>query len=290
MKFEDILQEHNIPFLTEGHHHSREGWINIDCPFCGKGTSGYHMGYNISYGYVNCWRCGNHPLIDVVVELTGLTLGQCKKLLSEISVKKIKIDKKPRGKLVIPNNVEYLQQAHHNYLIKRRYKPLDLIKLWGVKGIGLSGRLGWRIFIPIHYHGELVSWTTRTISTDPKVTRYISASAEEEILNHKHLLYGEDFVRDIVIVFEGCFDVWKIGYGAVATMGTGYSKEQVLKLTRFKKRFICFDNEREAQQRAKKLCGLLSLYPGTTSNIQLDSKDAGSAGDKEIKKLKNLIA
>jgi len=289
MNFTEILTEYNISISPEGHHHAREGWVQFDCPLCGKGTHGYHMGYNISFGYVNCWRCGHHSLLKVVMEITGLSLDKCRKLLSQIPARRVRIQEKPRGKLVIPSGVNFLNHAHLKYLIKRNYKPLDLEKLWDIQGIGLSSRLAWRIFIPIYYHGEMVSWTTRSIADCSKVTRYISASPEEESINHKHLLYGEDFVRDTIIICEGPFDVWRIGCGAVATLGTGYSKKQVIKMTIFKNRYVCFDNEKEAQQRAKKLCNTLSLYPGDTSNIQLSSKDVGTATKDEIIKLKKLL-
>ena len=36
-------------------------------------------------------------------------------------------------------------------------------------GIGIAPRLQWRIWIPIHYHGEIVSWTTRSLSDNIKL-------------------------------------------------------------------------------------------------------------------------
>ena len=289
MNFVDILKEYHISIAPEGHQHGRGGWVNFDCPFCEKDSHKYHMGYNISYNYVNCWKCGTHYLLDTLIELTGLSVGECRKLLSGLETKRITKVDKGRGKLIIPFGVHRLIDAHHRYLQKRGYQSLDLATLWKLQGIGIAGNLSWRIFIPIYYHSEMVSWTTRSISDSPNVTRYISASTEQESISHKELLYGEDYARDTIIICEGCFDVWKIGVGAVATLGTGYSKAQVLKMIEHRNRYICFDNEPEAQRRAWGLCNILSLYPGKTSNIKLDSKDAGEAADKEIKYLKGLL-
>ena len=106
MKFEEILKEYNIPTAPMNHHHARIGWINIDCPFCGRDSHKWHMGYSVSGKFVNCWRCGSHRLIDTIIELTNLPYKQAKKLLGsleiEISEKKIK----KQSKLVIPKVVE----------------------------------------------------------------------------------------------------------------------------------------------------------------------------------------
>jgi hypothetical protein len=291
MKFEEILQEFNIPYITEGHHHCTPDFVQIDCPFCGKDSKKWHMGYSINYGYTVCWRCGQHSLYETLAELTQLPAYQCRKLLSELTSGKVRVktDEKPKGRITIPNHVRELGIPHIRYLKKRGYNPEEIIKLWNIQGIGLSANLAWRIFIPIYLHGVIVSWTTRSISDDPNVTRYISASPQEESINHKHILYGGDFVRDTIIICEGCFDVWKIGYGAVATLGTGYSTEQVIRMTNYRNRYICFDNEKPAQQRASNLCNILSLYSGETKNVILDSKDPGEATNKEIKCLQKFL-
>jgi len=289
MDFEQILKDYNVPYVTEGHQHARDGWVNLDCPFCGKGTHSYHMGYNIAFGYANCWRCGSHPLLHILIELTGLSANDCVKLLKQIDVHKIAVQEKPKGKYLPPKNVSNLQNCHIKYLQKRGFDYKELRKLWAINGIGLSSELAWRIFIPVIYHGKTVSWSTRSISKDKSVTRYISAPLQQESLRRTDLLYGEDYVKNTIIVCEGFFDVWKIGPGAVATMGVEYSTSQLMRMVNYKKRYICFDSDDAGQSRAKKLCQTLSLYEGETHNIILDAKDAGEAGKKEILSLQKLL-
>lgn len=287
MKFTEILSQLNIPYKTEGHHHCRPGWVNIDCPFCGKDSHKWHMGYSLEGNYLTCWRCGFHTLIETLIEITGESPTKCKRILKDIETIKIKTKKeKPKGKLILPTSNGRLQPIHKQYLKSRGFNPNKLKKIWGICGIGIAAKLSWRIFIPIFYHGKMVSWTTRSISHSNKITRYISAGIKEESMPHKSLLYGEDYTTNIIIITEGPFDVWRIGPGAVATLGTGYSNDQILRMTSYPKRVICFDNEREAQKRAKKLCDDLSVFPGKTYNIQLNAKDAASASDKEIKQLR----
>ncbi len=166
--------------------------------------------------------------------------------------------------------------------------PGALESIWHVQGITLSRKVPWRLFIPIEMNGFTVSWTTRSIS-DTTVPRYINATPKEEKLNPKSLLFGEDHVTHGVIVVEGPFDVFKIGKGAVATMGVGYSQKQVARIAKYPLRVICFDNEREAQARAERLCRDLEVFQGETIKVNLSSKDPGSASDKELEKLRRLI-
>jgi len=288
MKFKDILQEYNIPIAPAGHHHAREGWIQIDCPYCGRDSQGWHMGYSIEGNFVNCWRCGSHRLINTVVEITGLSYREVKKLLDDLETEHFEREK-PLGKLVLPTGIKDLHSAHKKYLYNRGFKWRKLVHVWKIFGIGIAPRLSWRIFIPIHYHGEVVSWTTRSISNNLKIVRYISAGENEEAMPHKELLYGEDFARHAVIVVEGIFDVWRIGPGAVATFGSGYSQEQLERIAKYPTRAICFDSEPEAQKRARKLVNDLSVFPGETYNVILDMKDAAEESKENIKRLRKEI-
>jgi len=288
MKFKDILSEFNIPTAPEGHHHSRIDWLNFDCPFCGKDSHKWHMGYSIESNFCNCWRCGGHNLITTLIEITGKQFYEIKKLLDGLDTGYIKKEK-PKGKLILPKGIKNLHSAHIKYLHSRGFNWRELEKLWDIQGIGIASHLSWRIFIPIIYHSQIVSWTTRTISDNPHITRYISASEKEESMPHHELLYGEDYARHAVIVTEGVFDVWKIGVGAVCTFSTGYSTEQLERISKYPIRAICFDNQKEAQQRANQLSNDLSVFPGDTFNVFLDEKDAAEESRENIKRLRKEI-
>jgi len=289
MRFEDILQQYEIKYVTAGqHHHAREGWIQIDCPFCGINSGKFHMGYSLQGGYISCWVCGSHTLQSTLQELLNLNSSKVIEITKRISIKSLDIVKEKRGKLVLPKHITGLKTKHKNYLISRGFLPSTVKKTWHIKAISYSFRLAWRIFIPIHYKGEIVSWTTRSV-TD-KGLRYISASSDQEALNHKNLLYGEDLCRHSVCCVEGPFDVWRIGPGSVATCGTGFSRSQVLKLSKYPVRGVLFDNSKIAQTRADSLVNLLSVYPGNTFKIQLDSADdPAEADENEVKSIRKLL-
>jgi DNA primase len=188
------------------------------------------------------------------------------------------------GRYTPPRGCQPLLAAHRKYLCSRGFDPDEIIATWGVQGIGVAPKLGWRLFIPIQYKGELVSWTTRAIGTSG--LRYISASYTEEAISHKHLLYGIDMVAHAVAIVEGPTDAWGIGPGAVGTLGLSWTPEQVKLMTSFPVRVVCFDNTPNAQARARKLADILSLYPGETYRVCMSGKDPASSPKQEIREFR----
>lgn len=288
MKFEDILREHHVAIAPGGHRHGSAGWVNFDCPRCGRGTNKYHMGYNIAHGYVNCRRCGRMSTVDVVMAVSGMAAGQAARLLRDVPRVRFVAPERTAGRLILPvgRQALYNDDAHGAYLTKRGFSPQQISILWGVEKIGLAMRLSWRLFIPIYRHGEMVSWTTRSIGDGPNVRRYIGAAPHEESYPAKELLYGAEYAQHAAIICEGPTDVWAIGPGAVATLGTSYLPAQVFAMSRFLVRAICFDSDPEAQVRARGLMASLAVFPGSTFNVVLSGKDAATAPRAEIAALR----
>lgn len=285
MEFRELLEEHGIDTAPAGHDHNTAGWINFDCPWCSPGWVHYRMGYNIRGRFVNCWACGRHELVSTVTELLGKSTGVVSRLLRDIPEGQ-KVDKVPRGKLELPHGLFPLMLPHRKYLKHRGFDWLTIRRLWEIKGIGISADgLSWSIFIPIFYNGVMVSWTTRSLHDEHK-GRYIAAKPNQEAIDHRTLLYGEDYVRHAAICCEGPTDVWRIGPGAVCTFGTGFSGGQVVRLAKFPVRVVCYDSELAAQRRARELCNQLEVLPGETYNVVLNAKDPGSASDEEVKELR----
>ena len=192
-----------------------------------------------------------------------------------------------RRNCAIPARIGPLKRAHERYLQNRDFDPDEIHRFWRIGGIGMSDRCAWTIFIPILLHGKLVSWTTRSIDPDTKM-RYISAKPEEEVLHHKTLLYGEDYCRHSIIVHEGPTDAWRTGPGAVATFGQNYSREQIERISKYPRRYICFDSSKDAQNRAGRLADELSIFDGQTFRIELDAEDPATADPKETSRLRKV--
>ena len=283
MHFTDILQQFNIPYKQAGeHHHCSAGWIQLDCPYCSRDSAHFRLGYNLAHAYLNCWTCGSQHLPETLHELTGRPWHEIQEMLGSIDQERPK-RQEVTGKLTLPAGLGPLRSSHRHYLQQRGFDPEELVKLWDIRGIGLAAQLAWRIWIPIHQQGRVVSWTTRSIADQGR--RYVSAKTNEETLPARSLLYGEDYARHAIVVCEGPVDCWRIGPGAVATLGLTYTPAQLARMVKYPIRAVCYDHEPIAQQKAKRLCEALEAFPGRTYNILLDAKDPGSASDLEIQEI-----
>lgn len=289
---QELLEELDIPFVEEGHEHCRDGWVQLDCPSCSPNTQHWRLGFNIAYGYVNCWHCGRLGLAETLAESSGRSRSQVRSLLGGLERRSAPRRERVRGTLKLPEGLAPLRKAHRRYLESRRLDPDEIVSKWEVQGIGLAVELSWRLFIPIHYHGDVVSWTTRSIADNHKL-RYRSAGSTDEAIPHKTLLYGEDYARHSIVIVEGPIDAWTIGPGCVATCGTGLmGNAQLARIAKYPVRAICFDSEPKAQSRARDLMRQLRGFPGKTFNVELESgKDANdclrtSYGRREVREIR----
>jgi len=273
-KLLDFLQENHIQFREGGtHQHVRHGWIGFHCHWCG--SQNWHLGVRLADGYTTCWRCGRKSLFELLAILTKCPKHQIVEVVNDVrgGSTDYHIGSRVGGRTTLPPGVESMMPPHRRYLQKRGFLPLELEDVWGVRGIGFCKPLSWRLFIPIKLHGEIVSWTTRAIGAAQP--RYISASPEQETIEHKNLLYGADLANHGIVVVEGPTDAWAIGPGAVATMGLEVSSTQLHEIGAYPSRAICFDNSDVARKRAEKLARRLEddHFPGETHLIELETGD-----------------
>ncbi len=268
MNIQQLLDDHHIPFKRAGDHRNvREGWIGLDCPQCGHRSEKFHLGINLENLYANCWKCGAVNLISVLSGLADKSYREIQHILGDQILHRRKTETSHTGRLRLPGGRCDLMPVHLRYLERRGLNGPLLARVWGLQGIGIDGwELAWRIFIPIHQKGEVVSWTTRSVG-QRGASKYITAKFEDSSVPIKDVLFGVDYARNAIIICEGPFDVFKIGPGAVATLGTSYSNDQMYAISKFPVRAVCFDNEPAAQKRARKLCNKLASVAGRTENV-----------------------
>ena len=289
MNIAELLDSLGVEYATEGHGHCTQGWLQLSyCPSCSlPNDRNFRLGVHTKGLAWNCWQCGRLRGGECLSAITGRPLGECLKLLGECdrdySPRELS---KRKGKLIVPDGLGELLPAHRKYLSGRGIDPDYASEIWGMKGIGRNSRLPWRLWLPVRLD-RVLSWTTRTIGN--KGIRYVSASPEEEEVPIKELLYGEELAGNSVIVVEGPLDAIRVGEGAVATLGIQWTKAQMLRLSRPRKRILCFDNEWKAQQKARELADALECYPGQTLVVEIDADDPGCASDKEIRALRRLL-
>ena len=138
----------------------------------------------------------------------------------------------------------------------------------------------------------MVSYQGRDI-TNKSDMKYKACRQELELKDHKNCLYGLDQVPGgSVVGVEGITDVWRLGFGAVATFGIKYTIAQVALFLRFQNIIFLFDPEEQAQEQARKLSSELIGGGRHVELIQyLESNvDPGDMSDDDSKYLmKDLI-
>lgn len=279
----DFLRSHNVPHKTSGDHHCRRGWIQIQCPYCDSGK--WHLGWNLRGNYFHCWKCAWHPTVETFQLLTNASIEEIKTTVKAVDNSMPQPAAQPAKKLVIPTGVGPLLPAHKTYLRNRKFNPNELEQVWKIGGIGIAANISWSIYIPVFNPkwDRQLSWTCRRLGdTGP---RYISADEGTPL---KTLLYGPVNGSNSVIVVEGPTDVWSVGIGAVCTFGTAYTSSQLLKLSKYPVRVVCFD--KDARKESDRLCRDLEVFPGETYQVSLESgTDPASADREEIIELRKFI-
>ena len=298
MDIVNIYKQYGVFIASESDRHYRDGWVNTPCPYC-TGNPGNHLGYNLQDNYFKCWRCGFHPTIKVLMRLLNLSYEEVKEIVYRnkgikgfYHNKHIRITKKA---FKTPSNLQPISEVPYcqKYLEKRGFDPLFLENRYSIKATGPISELDkidyrFRIFIPIFYDNEEVSWQTRDCTGKHNI-KYLSCPKNRELVHHKDTLY-QNPLTDIIVLCEGVFDVWKVemaGYPATCTFGIGYKVSQLLLLAiNYQKIIIFFDSEPQAQEQALDMQKRLLLGGREAINICPPKFiDPGAMKPKEIRNL-----
>lgn len=260
INFKKLFEDSNIKTRDAG------DWCNINCPYC-KDPPDTHFngGFDMISPHYNCWRCGSHSWYDVVSKVLNIPVNQVKNITNGYNFyAPTKQKKVARGEnLNLPGFK--LNEQERQYLVNRGYDIDYLISKFHIRGGGISGDWSYRIILPIYYKRVLVSWVGRTILSKEelkqyeamgiKIPRYKNLDIEQSVIAPKDIFFNLDnSTEDYVMICEGAFDVMKMGRDCICSLGTSVTREQELFLKQhYKKAFICFDNEYEAQEKARHL-------------------------------------
>lgn len=281
-----LFSDYNITYALAGKNIGRD-FIGVNCPWCDD--TSFHGGFPANGDTIyNCWRCGGHNHKYTLAKLLGVkNIDEIVDIYEEPSVKVEKRTFVPTDKVEVPGGP--LEWYHKQYLIERRYDPEQLVQKYKVQGTAPYSTYGSRIYFPIMYKGDVVSYQGR--STVPTTYRYLAAKQEDEKIFHKHLLYNIDNCDDTVIVVEGIFDVLRLGDNSCATFGTSYTPQQLLLLKDFNRIFLLYDGDSNAQTKAKKATGMLSnIVKGEIHVVTLpQGQDPDSLSDEEARYLMRLL-
>lgn len=277
------------------------GWINVQCPFCWHEQTEHksYLGFNLRENYLTCWRCGGHSVEDWVMALERVEYHKACRIVQEYDADfEYRPPPGPRrqakglqGTMEWPAGTLPLQDIHRRYLASRGYDPEFLEGKYGLMGTVNAGPYASRIMAPIYHRGQWVSYQGRTMvkGVEPK---YKACRPDLELMHHRDTLYNLDNAGDIGIIVEGVFDVWRLGDGAVATYGTSVRRSRaqiLLAASRFRRVFVIFDTEPEAQARARWLRDQLSALGVEATNVSLNKGDPGDLSQEEANKLKKEL-
>ena len=307
MNFQKLFEDYKIPYSTK----INRGWINTNCPYDDIKADSFNMGFNpAGSGYCTCWKCGGNDLNRTLSLLLGIPRTELPAVLSQYEGRSgvlQELNKKTaKAKhLELPN--QGFTSAERKYLLSRNFSPRFLHEKYGVVGGGIAGDWKYRIIIPLYYKGVLVSWTGRSILDkqtlkDKKIPRYKNLAVEKSVINPKECLFNIDNCNDSkVILTEGAFDVMRFGSlslskkdNIMCSFGTELTQAQVKIIAeRFEKVFIMFDNEPEAQKKARKF-GMQIASIGVEVEVvdaysEFDKNDGGELSDEEVKKIRTEL-
>lgn len=282
------LDDLGVGYRRAGDENVGEGWIGLDCVFCGD-TVG-HLGVHYEHGNgCVCWMCHEGgDIIDLVKALEGVgfnaardRLGQYQGFVAE------KRERKPRRyDSVLPDGFERIEAGSEPVPVRRWFarRRFDL-------GLCQEHGLGWvrhgdyqlRMIVPVLLDGEVVSFQAVDVTGRAKVP-YLDCPKDRAMVPNKHLLYGLDEVGEQVILVEGVTDKWRMGRDAVALFGKNWSMKQLVLLHaraggRRLKVLLDLDAMREGRKLLDRLHELFNdVLIGNLTHV----KDPAELGDEEV--------
>lgn len=282
--YRSFFADYHISIAPSTHKHYRFGWINIACPFCTGIHKGYHLGFDQKKD-ATCYRCGWHSMSSVIEAIAGIKKEYQKPIWKKYykpgpDIKKEKFIYKQ--KLEYPSGIGSMERGHYLYLMERKYNPIELKQTWKLLGTNYLGNYKFRIIAPIEFQHRLVSYQGRDI-TGKQDQKYKACAKSEEVIHHKHVLYGFDKIeKDKCLVVEGITGVWRFGPGCIATFGASVTPSQIrLMADRFKRIFLMMDSDEAGQKATEKMEIELSVLGKEVIVLNLLSGDSGEICQNE---------
>ena len=264
-----------------------DGYTNIRCIYCDDQSN--HLSINEFDGSFICWKCGKHDTYETISLLTGTDISQAYKIIKLYKSESNYEEKQEiirATTITVPGNA--LLKPHRMYLENRNFDPDYLVHKYELTGtLNTDDAYAYRIIAPVYYNKKIVTYQGRDYTNKQK-RKYMACEKPNEILHHKDILFNLDNCNsDRVIVCEGVYGCFRVGDDSCATFGISFKTTQILELHKhFKKIFVLFDLEPQAQEKAKELCKRFALLGGTAINITLDSGDPADQKPDDIIALK----
>ena len=290
------LDSLSVPYWEHGMNVSK-GWIGTQCLYCDDSHN--HMGVHLYRKNFSCWKCGaKGSLTDLICDLENVSYHIALQRIEEFQSNTPQQPKERQpleddGQNILPFGWSpTLTKTQKMWIRGRRYDPNIIQKQWGIVAGPPTGRWGHRIICPVLLRSRTRSWVGIDAS-GTKSARYKASSVEESLTPTSELPYGINNLNGgTVLIVEGILDVWRMGRGAIATLGTGISDRKIetlaaLKINRY---FIMFDSETQAIKKANSLGNTLRHMTRREVNIlELDKGDPDDLDDKTASDIRKDI-
>lgn len=275
----------------------QEGWIGIKCLWCGDQSN--HLGINLHSKIMKCWKCKvTGPATRIVQKLEHCSSDEAEDIAERffeyyIQEKKDEWKCSIKPEEVIPKYAsENPLQIHVDYLKHRNFDPFEIKRKYKILFTDhhAERNMKWRILIPIIMDRQIIGWTARDVTGKAEL-RYKSSDLDKYLVNPDTILYNFDTVYHTAFIVEGPTDVWRLGEGSCAPLGTEFNNYHVnaFIMRGIQRAFLIFDPEPEAQKLAHKMAAMLEVVIPQVEIITLEKGDPGDLSPKEALQLKEEL-
>lgn len=277
----EYLDARGIPYSTSGRNVS-QGWVGIQCVYPGCDDHSNHLGINLGSGVHTCWKCGQKGgPAQLVKLLEHCSWGAAKRIVGQYSTEDGYIPpdayqgnaRRATGAFMLPKTATAkLPGPHQRYLEGRGFNVEYLQRNYDVMACYTTGRYRHRVIIPMYLNGVLVNFQARDI-TGRAARKYLMAPNEDALVPGDKLLYGLDRAGESVALVEGVMDVWRIGAGGVAVLGTKLTEEKLSLLPQHgvQRVFVVYDQD--AGERGEEIANKVSKLIRYVETIWLPKDD-----------------
>jgi len=294
------LDAQNVMHSTE--KNVSPGWTGIRCRYPSCADNSNHLGINLKSGLHKCFKCGHKGGPEQLVMLIEqCQYPQAKDRVREFSTGILGPAEGPEivGTFMLPKfAAQQPAPAHVKYLHDRGYDPGQLVSQYGVSFTGpvswvntSQGQVQypWRIVIPIYIDGVIVNFTSRDI-TGRASSKYKMAPDGIALRPGRDVVYNIDNTSRCIACVEGPFDVWRIGYGAVAVLGTVFTEEQLALITARRPERVYVIYDPDASEIAEHLAARLIRLVPQVDILYLDQGDPDTMTLADLQYIQHLLA
>ncbi len=288
----NILRKLNQYFKERWHAHDyRNGWLKMDCPYCGK----HKFGVSISTNKANCFSCGDHKNpFKVIMELEDLkTRPEVYNLLKAFEGSDyLEPVLQPReySTITLPESFKLLSlgssemaKMAQNYMEGRRFN-IDKLSMKGVGYCTKGDYMGFIIF-PFYQQGKLIYFIGRQFIQLGE--KFKNPSVEKFGIGKATLTYNIDAlaIYNKIYAVESVPNVLTLGDNAIATLGKAVSGYQVSAIIRSPVKEVVIGLDEDARGEAIHLALKLVPYKKVKVLPFPPKKDINDIGRKATKKI-----